>query len=59
MSLALRLWQDDDDLHAELESIMFQHLALVKEFSTASRERKQQILQEVKELRTKCDQLLK
>lgn len=58
MSYLLRLWQDDT-LHAELESIMFQHLALVKEFSTASSQRKQQILQEVKELKTKREELVK
>lgn len=57
MSLLTRLWQDDT-LHDELESIMFHHLALVKEFSNASTQRKQEIIGEIEKLRHQRQSLL-
>lgn len=53
----LRLWQDDT-LHAELESIMLHHLALVKEFSNATTQRKQEIISEIEKLRQQRQLLL-
>lgn len=50
MSPLTRIWQDDT-LHAQLESIMFKHIALVKEFSTASIERKQVIIRGIEKQR--------
>ncbi|MED1951838.1 hypothetical protein [Brevibacillus centrosporus] len=53
----LLLWQDDT-LHAQLELIMFKHITLVKEFSTASIERKQEIIGEIEKLRHQRQSLL-
>ncbi|WP_339185604.1 hypothetical protein NST37_17255 [Brevibacillus sp. FSL K6-6036] len=57
MSFALRLWQDDQ-LHAQMEEIMLQHMSLIKEVSTANLERKQEIMQEIEQLRQQRERLL-
>ncbi|WP_281868025.1 hypothetical protein [Brevibacillus parabrevis] len=60
MSLALQLWQDDT-LHAELESIMLQHISLAKEFSdkTTTSERRQAIMKEIEQLRQQREIFIK